>query len=150
MKMKDLLCNMDFWALVISLCALIGSFVGYLLHNRKINNLTLSALQFDEKMKNSADIECKIARETGNHQYIRVFIENKGLSVARNLNISVEQNDSIHVMEPAYLSHDLLQPKQQHEVGIHVGDDDLHVLHINVAWEDDNSTSNTKPYSLQI
>ena len=150
MGMKDLLCSMDFWALVVSICTMIGSFVGFLLYNRKINNLTLSALQFDEKMKNSANIDCRIQRDASNHQYVRVFLENIGLSVARDINIDIEQNDSIHVLEPSYLSHDLLQPNQPYEIQILVGDDDLRVLHINVEWADDNNTSRTKQYSLQI
>lgn len=155
--MNNVFCEMDFWALVISVIAILGSGIGYLLHDnklkkqeKKINEFTISSLEIDEIARNSADIECEILRCADNYQFVQIFITNVGRSIARNIRVRLLHNQYISVVEEARLLHDLLQVNQQYELQVLVANDDLRVLHLTIMWDDDNDVNKEKEYSLPI
>lgn len=155
--MEDLFCQMDFWALVVSVITMIGGVIGFLLYDRKLkkqekklNELTISSLEIDEIARNSANIECEILRCADNHQFVHIFITNVGKSIARNIRVRLLHNQYISVVEEARLSHNLLQVNQQYELQVLVANDDLRVLHLTIMWDDDNDVNKEKEYSLPI
>lgn len=140
--MSNVFCEMDFWALVISVIALLGSGIGYLLHDnklkkqeKKINEFTIEQFQESQDLKKKAQLSAYA--NIGRYGRGKFIITNTGKSIARNIRVDGFDTEKLLIIDNNALPFEYLNPGEEFPIAVLLFECSDHKLEICITWDDD-------------
>ena len=153
--MKDLFCQMDFWALVIAVITMLGSVVGFFLHDhklkqqeKKINEFTIAQLRESQEAKRKAQVSAYV--DIGKYGHGKIFVKNRGQSVARNIRITGFDSTKLIILDDSILPFEYLNPDEEFPIIVALLECSDHKLDILIEWDDDFENDRHKNQILVI
>ena len=142
-------------SIVIAVLALLFSVFTYAIHDRKLkqqekllNEYQLRALAQGEEENKRAVIRARTIKTRGGQRTL--YINNTGKAKARNLTISLEEDDQIIATRPNMpVTYSELLPDASREIVLLLSEGD-DVLTLNYTWDDEMSTNNSETQTIDL
>ena len=145
---------MELASLILSIIALLGSLVTYIVHDRKIkkqeakiNEYQLAKIKEEEEDSKKAQVCGNIIKYDKGKRVLKVY--NKGKAPAKNIKIEgIDENMFFDGTE--LLPFGLLNPQEAFELTFNIYNINQHILKITIHWDDLSHNDNTFTQQLSL
>lgn len=145
---------MELASLILSIIALLGSLVTYIVHDRKIkkqeakiNEYQLAKIKEEEEDSKKAQVCGNIIKYDKGKRVLKVY--NKGKAPAKNIRIEgIDENMYFDGTE--LLPFGLLNPQEAFELTFNIYNINQHILKITIHWDDLSHNDNTFTQQLSL
>lgn len=145
---------MELASLILSIIALLGSLVTYIVHDRKIkkqeakiNEYQLAKIKEEEEDSKKAQVCGNILKYDKGKRVLKVY--NKGKAPAKNIRIEgIDENMFFDGTE--LLPFGLLNPQEAFELTFNIYNINQHILKITIHWDDLSHNDNTFTQQLSL
>ena len=153
--MKDLFCQMDFWALIISVINMFGGIVGYFRHDKKLKGQERKINEYQLKQIEKEDLENKKAAIRGNivkglQGRITLKIENSGRATAHNIRVEGLNVKGVRLQRKDIFPYELMTPHDYAELSMLLTCNYPSTIKLKYIWDDEFGDNNEFEQVLTI